>query len=253
MQIFTCENHPEAMLTCIYEAWDWEISHREKVKLQREPIIQPTLFDEYHHVEIDREKAKKVMTSIYRKISWEAYTCVYYVMLAKQDTMMDIYQFLKYGFKNSNVMAHLAEPIVCCMMQIARNVQNEMHSLREFVRFDGIGEQVYIAHIEPKHAILSLLAEHFSDRMPSEDWMLIDDGRKLAAVHPKNESFYIREMTGQEAERLAQSEQIADPYHPLWQTFFDTIAIEQRKNTKCQRNLFPNWRRKHVTEFRQKL
>ena len=192
MQIFTCENHPEAMLTCIYEAWDWEISHREKVKLQREPIIQPTLFDEYHHVEIDREKAKKVMTSIYRKISWEAYTCVYYVMLAKQDTMMDIYQFLKYGFKNSNVMAHLAEPIVCRMMQIARNVQNEMHSLREFVRFDGIGEQVYIAHIEPKHAILSLLAEHFSDRMPSEDWMLIDDGRKLAAVHPKNESFYIR-------------------------------------------------------------
>ncbi len=32
---------------------------------------------------------------------------------------------------------------------------------------------------------------HFADRMPSENWMIIDDNRKKAVVHPVNNKKYV--------------------------------------------------------------
>ena len=49
--------------------------------------------------------------------------------------------------------------------------------------------------------------------------------------------------------RLAETEEVNDEFTDLWKTFFDTIAIEERKNEKLQRNMFPLWTRKHVVEF----
>ena len=44
-------------------------------------------------------------------------------------------------------------------------------------------------------------------------------------------------------------ENMEDEYTDMWKTFFEAIAIKQRRNTECQRNLMPLWMRKHVTEF----
>ena len=40
-----------------------------------------------------------------------------------------------------------------------------------------------------------------------------------------------------------------DAYTDLWKIFFETIAIRERANEKCQTNLFPLWTRKHAVEF----
>ena len=70
-------------------------------------------------------------------------------------------------------------------------------------------------------------------------------------VHPADEPSYLRELTGEEAALLAQSEEQSDTYSELWQTFFSATAISQRKNPACQRTHFPLWMRRHATEFRQ--
>ena len=81
--------------------------------------------------------------------------------------------------------------------------------------------------------------------------MIVDDRRALAVVHPADEPSYLRELTGEEAALLAQSEEQSDTYSELWQTFFSATAISQRKNPACQRTHFPLWMRRHATEFRQ--
>ena len=40
-----------------------------------------------------------------------------------------------------------------------------------------------------------------------------------------------------------------DEYTDLWKVFFETIAIKERTNSKCQNNLFPMWTRTHAVEF----
>ena len=50
---------------------------------------------------------------------------------------------------------------------------------------------------------------------------------------------------------LKKTEEIKDEFTDLWCTFFNTIGIKERENRKCQRKLFPIWRRKHAVEFMQ--
>ena len=52
-------------------------------------------------------------------------------------------------------------------------------------------------------------------------------------------------------EDLRKTEEYEDEYTDLWKTFFRAIAIDERKNYVCQRNLFPLWKRKHAVEFKK--
>lgn len=239
-------------MTCIYDAWASKKGH-DNVKLLREPIIQPDLFSEYIHVDADMEKVEKVVRSIQKKISYEAYMQVFYAALSREEDALDtIYRFLIMGFAyGGKVMSMLTSPPVIRMMELRRNVGNEAHYFREFARFTSIGSSVYVCHIEPKNNVLLYVAGHFQDRMPSEHWIIMDDNRKTAAIHPVNEDFYIRYLTEEESESLMKTEQIEDEFTGLWRTFFDTIGIKQRENPSCQRNLFPIWMRKHAVEFRK--
>lgn len=252
MKIFTCENGFEGMMTGIYHAWEWSLQNgKEKVALKREPIRQTTLFDEYVHVEPDRKKAEKVARSIRRKISYNAYITVYYATLSEEDVLDDIYLFLQLGFGvGEKVTSMLTEPCVMKLMEVRRRVGNEAHYWREFTRFDAIG-RVLVSHLEPKNHVLPLLGSHFKDRMPSEDWMIIDDRRRLALVHPRNQSYYLRTLSEEEWVSLQKTEQQKDVYQELWKTFFGAITIAQRENKACQRNHIPLWMRKHATEFRK--
>ena len=59
------------------------------------------------------------------------------------------------------------------------------------------------------------------------------------------------DMTDEEFQTLRKTEEYEDEYTDLWKTFFHAIAIDERKNYVCQRNLFPLWKRKHAVEFKK--
>lgn len=252
MIIFTCADQWEDIATCIYDAWEWAVGHggHDNVGLQKEPLMQPSLFDEYVHVDADPIKTQKVMRSVRQKISFEAYRAVSLASLYREDVLNDIYEFLRLGFQTGrNVTSMLFDPHVMKVMEAERRVGNEIHRFVEFARFDEMPSGVLISHIEPKNQILYQVAEHFADRMPSVHWMIIDDGRRLAAVHPADEEVYLWEPHQEEMAILAGTEREKDVYSDLWKAFFVSTAIRQRENPDCQRNHFPLWMRRHATEF----
>lgn len=251
MTVFTCEKQIESMFTCIYVAWEYALIHgHDQLRLEIEPVAQYTLFERYHHVERDMNKAEKVARSIQRKISFDAYMFIHYACLSKEDMLDVIYRYLRIGFRVGKQINHmLTEPVVIQMMEIRRKVGNEIHYWREFLRFSSVDGNVYISHFEPKNDVITHVAPHFADRMPSEHWMIIDDTRGIAAVHPRNEQWYLVTLTEEEQERLKETEKYQDIFTDMWKTFFDTIGIKQRENRKCQNNLFPIWMRKHAPEF----
>lgn len=250
MIYYTCKSDWESMLSCIYDAWTSRRGH-QNLQLLLEPIEQRTLFDEYIHVEADPEKAEKVMDAVNRKISSRFYRELLYTSMAYEEDVLDnIYRCMILGFAYGEMVLNMVQYKDIMRHRLIRTrIGKEVCRFQEFIRFHQVGEDVYVAHYEPKSRITRALGPIFEDRMPSEHWMIIDDVHREAVIHPKDEHFYLRTLTDAEFERLLETEHVNDHVTDLWKTFFRTIAIEQRKNEKCQRNLAPLWTRKHLVEF----
>lgn len=248
--IFTCAPDWESMLTCIYDAWASRLGHAN-VRLKLEPIEEYTIFDRFVHVEGDHGKAESVMDAVNRKISPEFYNDMAFCAMAYEpDTLDTIYRMMVLGFKYGPCVLQMEQfEVVSRFRQIRKRVGGEAHHFREFLRFHEVRSSLYVAHIEPKSRIVVTLGDPFEDRMPSENWMIIDDVHKEAVIHPKNEHFYLRTLTDEEFKVLLETEKENDEFTDMWKVFFDSIAIKERENYRCQRNLFPIWKRKHAVEF----
>ena len=174
-------------------------------------------------------------------------------MSERSDAPDVIYRFLLYGFSYGKDTLHmLQEPAVFHAFEVSRQVTNEAHSFREFIRFANTssGFPILVSHISPKANVLTLVAPHFSDRLPSENWMILDDNRQLAVVHPADRPFYLTRLSPDEIERLSLTESTSDPYEELWKGFFTAIAIKERSNPDCQRTHLPLHYRDHMPEFK---
>lgn len=253
MRIYSCKDRFEDMMTCVYEAWCGAIQNgsHENIRLIREPVYQKNMFDEYIHVDADDQKVNKVIRSIRKSISDEAYVYVFYAAMSEcEDALQAIYNFLIIGFKaGSRVCSMYTNPYVMRIIEIKKRVGNESHFFREFARFTSLNNKAYICHLEPKNNVIMLVGAHFADRMPSEHWIIVDDCRHIAVVHPKDEDNYLRYLTDEEYITLRHTEDYSDDYTDMWKTFFRTISIKERENPTCQRNMFPKWMRKHAVEF----
>lgn len=252
MHIFTCENKYEDMMCCIYRAWEKALSvGHDNVRLITEPVGQEILFAEYTHVDFEEDIYRSVVSSISRKLSGRILFDIHYCSLYHaEDTLQAIYNFLIKAFKvGPSIVDYLGDPDVMRLFEIRRSVGREAHYFREFARFTSMDGQVYICHLEPKSNVIEIVGQHFADRMPSEHFMIIDDNRHIAVVHPKDEENYLRLLSSDEIEILGRSESYEDEFTELWRSFVKAIAIEERVNPNCQRNMMPIWMRKHATEF----
>ena len=250
MTVYTCNDTFEAMMSCIYDAWASKLGH-QNLKLKTEPTGNLELFCEYVHISADREKSLKVIQAIQKKISFYAYEMVYRCAMSHSEDKLDIiYRFLLLGFfHGSKVTNMLQQPAVMNIFQQNRTVMNETHLFREFVRFRSAENGILVSFIEPKSNILTLLSPAFDDRLPSENWMIIDKKHMTAAVHQADTETYFTPLTNSELEKINHSLLETDLFTDLWKEFFKTTGIKERVNQVCQRNHLPVWYRKFVTEF----
>lgn len=249
MYIYTCEHNWEAMLTCIYEAWSSKRG-QQNIRLQLEPVGQYGLFDEYIHVDANQEKATKVIDAINIKISQYVYRELAITAMAYEEDVLDnIFRVLILGFAfGPGVLDMVQYKDIMRNQEIRGRVTREANRFQEITRFHQIGH-MYVAHIEPKSQIVEYLGPIFQDRMPSENFMIVDDIHREAVVHPKNENYYMWTLDEKEFQSILKTEQENDEYTDLWKAFFDSIAIKERTNPKCQMTHFPIWARKHAVEF----
>lgn len=250
MTVFVCGEEPDDIWCGIYDAWMSRLGH-DNVRL--EPVgCDIELFCDYREVVRSAQKAAKVTDSIRSKLSEHIYESVFKAALSQDKYRCDkIYRFLIYAFAmGPKVVDMLQLPAVFELFSMNRHLRGELDHMLGFTRFSQMREGVLLARIGPKNDLTVLLAAYFADRMPKENWIIYDCNRKKAAVHQAGDGWvmvYADSDIWQE--RLSQETDEA-VFEGLWKTFHRSIAIKERENPRCQRNMLPLRFRSYMTEFR---
>ena len=232
----------DGLLCCVYESY-YQREIPSLIFCHDE--LQETLFP-VKEVLTDRVSAQKVEQSISLSISDEALKLVrlcYYSNAESREVI--ILNFLRMGYKvGAPVTDMLANDTVRAITRIARTVSRESGFYREFLRFSDYNGAL-VAIIDPKNFVLPMIADHYCDRFPSEQFLIYDESHKCALVYQNGESAIVP----LEHLELPEACEREEKYRALWKTFYDTIAIEGRINLKLRMNNMPKRYWKHLTEF----
>lgn len=243
-----CEDSFDGMMSGVYEGWI-RMNQGHTIHIHPGTLYEYSFLTEYVEVKTNPERAMKVADSIRRKISTEAYKMVYRACMHYSEERVDaVVDFLKEGYRvGGRITKDLGNPVVMKVLEYSRKAINESHLFKEFIRFREIDGKILFSRITPKCDVLSLIAYHFQDRFPLENWIIYDETRKKALVHQeKMESILI---SGTEIEKEIDRLEKKDDYEELWKLFFHTIGIKERENYNCQRNHLPKWYRQNMLEF----
>lgn len=259
MYIFLCEDSLDGIFTGVYDAWASRYGHAN-VALTTHIPDNYSLFDEYISVPCDPIKSTKVARTLHSRMGDEAYQELYQAASAREDTnnrkYMDkadaIYKTIVLALSlpdAGKVLNHLGESYVNRTFQLSRSTGNEAHHLLGFLRFQELENGILFAQIHPKNDVLPFLGEHFSDRLPEENFMIYDATRSLAVLHPKGKGYFITDTKELDQEMLKHLSPGELEYRRLWCTFFDSIAIDARKNPALQNQNLPKRFQKDIVEF----
>lgn len=244
--VLLCDDTVDGILTAIYRAWEIGTS---KTQVKVEDGDTMALFCEYRTSATDIRLSSKVAGAIKRKISEEAYELVYQAALSdRKGKAQHIYKFLQKGFRiGRNVVDYRQDEDVQSVCEMSRFTWYEAHRYMGFVRFEEFADGILVSRINPRSNIIFLLAEHFSDRLRQENWLILDTERSLAAVHAAGAAPVLAEGISEDAVLavcgISESER---EFQNLWDCFYHTISIDERVNNRQQLLMMPKRYRRYM-------
>lgn len=261
MYIFICEDSLNGILTGVYDAWCYKIAHRSRLSEEdialtcREPENY-SLFAEYTTIAPSLEKASKVRNTLVSQLGDDFFYAIAEAILATElhekrgsiDKANAVYKTIVYGLAKppgsktpygAKILNDFANPYVNRVFELSRTMHNEAHHLLGFMRFQELENGVLLSIIHPKNNCITVLAEHFTDRLPKENFMIYDENRKTAAVHAAGKNFMLVDASSIDEEILHRYSDKEETYQNLWKNFFESIAIQARINPKLQAQNIP--------------
>jgi len=205
----------------------------ERVTLQER---KNTLFEEGFTIGTDATLAEFLFFRLKQSAPDAAHT-LYSFMLAEKEAMeTTLLHYVSLAFKHgSKVNGYLTHPAVRDIVNIAKKAQRELHRMKGLLRFEKLQDGAYLAKMEPDYNIIHPLAYHFSLRLRAQHWFLYDVKRRTAARW-NNGSLQFGTIEQFTAPALFEDEKRVQA---LWQAFYKTIAIPDRKNPRLQKSNMP--------------
>lgn len=228
-------------LTCVCDA----VTYRE------EPIAFAvtgedfSLWDE-REVEADRDKARRVYAALAKQVSpaFQALVADGFLTCLK-DRELILYGLICRGLREGDrVRRDLCDPSVAALMLALRKMATEVDHLKGFVRFSEL-DGALAGEIEPKNRVLPLLGPHFAFRFPGERIVLYDRTHREVLLCQGGR----RVIVPAEGFTMGRAGETERAFRAMWRRYFDTVAIRERENPRCQNTHIPKRYRGVMTEF----
>lgn len=245
--IYRYDGTYQGFLCCVFECFRAKEMPVGICSIEEE---QQSLFG-HKEIATRMDLAQRVERSIPRKISLQAQKMVregFLTCLPEREMLL--LKFLMMGYRlGAQVTKFTTHPVVNSLEKGVLNLKNEAHHTLEFLRFSDCGEFL-AARIAPKNTVLPLVAPHFCDRLPSENFMIFDGNHGMGFFHQAEgktagEYFYADQV------ELPSPEEEELRWRNLWKVFYRTIAVEGRENQKLRQNLCPKRYWSLMTEFQE--
>ena len=257
--IYVCEDSLTGIFSGIYEVWKRKMT-AEEAGLEVGDSFERRLFCEYIFCKAEERKALAVIRMIQKNLGADVYEKISYALLSadrrKAEMVFRAMLEAKKLSRKDRLMEHLGNEAVRTVFGMYRQVANEAHHYKGFVRFRELKNKTLFAKIEPKHAVLPCIAEHFADRFPQENWVIYDKTHEVFLIHEKGKRYYFLQqymcMKGDSGsdQNIAGgfSEEEMD-YETLWKGFVQSISVAERENRALQNQNLPLRFRTNLVEF----
>ncbi|MCL2011017.1 MAG: TIGR03915 family putative DNA repair protein [Synergistaceae bacterium] len=249
-----------ASMTYVYDGtWDGLmclVYRTAKDKNAPEAILRPSdaepgfLFDTVT-IKNDFEIAQATANALKKRISGRMLSDAWFALLSCDMTGgravdMALWRMLANVWeRGKKTETDLADESAHVVRRAARRTGSEYNKYLGMVRFRDLGG-IFYAELEPDCDVLTLLADHFSARLPGQGWILHDLRRKRAALYDMKE-WIVTDMPPPAAGPIENIEK-GDAYQDLWREFYRATTTAQRLNYKTQRGHMPKKYWKHLTE-----
>lgn len=161
------------------------------------------------------------------------------------DKELHLYAFIrKLLAEGPGFMRDLSDPACYPLYRAIRHMNGELKKLRGFVRFSDYGG-ILGAEIEPKNRVLPLLRGHFCQRYANEQFFIYDRTHRELLLYANGRSRITQIENFQPV--LPGEDELY--FRSLWKQFFQSVAIRERENPRCQNTFMPKRYRGTMTEF----
>ena len=243
----------EGLLSCVFEAFRSKAVPETIVEEQHH---QFTLLENVQHIPADEGLAARVLTGIDARTEDRASTIVYQLFLSELPKVeMLIFNFIAAVIQRNHVsiLENFANEFILRASQIERMMHREIHRMHAFVRFQKAKEGIFYAAIEPDFNVLPLIGEHFERRYADQRWVIFDTKRHYGIYYDLTEVQFVTldnpvfnlSSGDLKPEIVDDAEKI---YQTLWENYFHSVNIKERKNPKLHLRHVPKRYWKYLIE-----
>lgn len=250
-QILVYDGTFDGFLTCVFRVYEQKLS---SVEIQRQALVQDSLFGASEVIMTDLTMADRVWTGIKKKTSSTGSLRIYYAFLSEQLHIENLLlRYIQYALKSDLLIdSDFANEIVLKVTQIAKSVGREKHRMEAFVRFKLTKDAIYFAKIVPDFDVLPLISKHFERRYADQKWLIYDLKRRYGLYYDLTKVDTIQLSLPEDFNATKTStdyfalEELE--FQTLWQDYFESTNIPSRKNMKLHVQHVPKRYWKYLSE-----
>lgn len=247
MTTYFFDETKNGLLTCIFESF-YEKRIPDDVTTE---CVQCGLLDEIVTIKTDNEKAERVykcLKNCKTKYLVSDFNLTFRSGEKKRFKVLFDYLNVAISNKNIDVSKAFALPEIQAFTDLKNRIYTETHRFKGFLRFIETEKGFYYACYEPDNDITELLVPHFTARLQSP-FIIHDIKRNILALCDGKRYKILNGGDNGVTVFMSESEEI---FLDLWQQYYKSINIEERKNLRQMRNYMPERYWKNLSEKQEK-
>ena len=215
------------------------------------------LFSDTIKIQTDYSLSEAFLKKIGTKYSLEVLRDLMLVFITSDPGVeMVLFEYLKYIQKHGiRSIQNYSNSTIRKVRKLCQKVTFEIHRLKGLLRFHKLKDGTFYGPLEPDYPIIQMLAPHFRKRFGNQKWMIHDtkrntaifcDGKKWESVELEEEDAAVfKAIMNNDPSYVDLEEKF---YQSLWKTYFNAIAIQERKNPRLQKQFMPKRYWKYLIE-----
>lgn len=272
--VFIYDGSYEGLLSCIFSIFK---EGSLPTAICTEADYQPSLLDTATQIVTNDGWAARVLKGIDERTNARASRLAYKIFLSELPASeMLIYELIqaiiRYG--NESILENFANSHILRAAQIEKMIHREVHRMHAFVRFQKSQDGLFCAVIDPDFNVLPLIGDHFERRYADQSWLIFDTRRHYGLHYDQEKMAFVSldnpvlkramhllqgaehkgvelsggELKGNEFDANEFKDSREMEYQLLWKSYFQSVNISERNNSKLHLRHMPKRYWKYLIE-----